>query len=57
MGFFLSRNEETLSLERPDEFRLYRAFDFSIRPRIFVIKPPPRDFVHLETANWRATFR
>jgi hypothetical protein len=56
-GFFLSRNEETLSLERPNEFRLYRVFDLSIRPRIFAIKPPLRDFVHLETANWRATLR
>jgi hypothetical protein len=56
MGFFVSRNEETLSLERLNEFRLYRVFDLAVRPRIFAIKPPLRDFVHLETANWRASF-
>ncbi len=56
MGFFVSRNEEELSLERPKEFRLYRVFDLAIHPRIFAIQPPLRDFIHLETANWRATF-
>ena len=57
MGFFLSSNEESLSLERPNEFRLYRVFDLSVRPRIFALTPPLRAYVHLETANWRASFR
>jgi hypothetical protein len=57
MGFFLSRSEESLSLERPNEFRLYRVFDLSARPRIFALTPPLRAYVHLETANWRASFR
>ena len=57
MPFFVSRNEELLSLERPKEFRLYRVFDLAIRPRIFKIHPPLRESLHLETANWRATFR
>ena len=57
MGFFVSRNQEALSLERPGEFRLYRVFDLAVRPRIFAIRPPLCDFVHLETANWRASFR
>ncbi len=56
MGFFVGRNEETLSLERPNEFRLYRVFDLAVNPRIFAIQPPLRDFFHLETANWRASF-
>ena len=42
MPFFVSRNEELLSLERPKEFRLYRVFDLAIRPRIFKIHPPLR---------------
>jgi hypothetical protein len=57
MPFFVTRNEESLSLERPKEFRLYRVFDLAIRPRIFKIHPPLRKSLHLETANWKATFR
>jgi len=56
-GSFISRNEEALSIERPAEFRLYRVFDLAVCPRIFSLRPPLRDFVDLETANWRATFR
>ena len=57
MPFYLSRNEDSLALERPAEFRLYRVFDLANRPRIFTIQPPLRDSVHLETANWQASFR
>jgi hypothetical protein len=56
MPFFVSRNEEQLSLKRPTDFRLYRVFDLAIHPRIFAIRPPLRDFLRLETAAWRATF-
>ncbi len=56
MPFFISRNEESLALERPTEFRLYRVFDLAIQPRIFAIRPPLRDFLRLETATWRASF-
>ena len=49
--------EEALSLERPYEFRLYRVFDLSVRPRIFSLTPPLRACVNLETASWRASFR
>jgi hypothetical protein len=54
--FFVTRNEESLSRERPNEFRLYRIFDLAIRPRIFTVCPPLRDFVRLERANWIASF-
>jgi len=47
MPFFVTRNEESLSLERPKEFRLYRVFDLAIRPRIFKIQPPLRKSLHL----------
>jgi len=57
MAFFLSRNEEALSLLRPTEFRLYRVFDLSVRPRVFALTPPLRASVNLETATWRASFR
>jgi len=54
--FFLSRNEESLSRERADEFVLYRVFDFAVTPRIFRLSPPLNDLVRLETAVWAASF-
>ncbi len=54
--FFLSRNEESLSRERADEFVLYRVFDFAMTPRIFRLSPPLNDLVRLETAVWAASF-
>src|SRR3977135_891522 len=38
--FYLTRNELSLSSERPEAFRLCRVFDFSIRPRMFELAPP-----------------
>ena len=35
MPFFIPRNEDSLSLERPKQLRLYRVFDFAVRPRLF----------------------
>lgn len=54
--FFLTRNEEALSRERPDAFRLYRLYDFRRAPRVFTLKPPLGDHVVLETETWRAGF-
>ena len=38
--FFLTRNEEALSRERPAEWRSYRVFEFAAAPRIFTLEPP-----------------
>src|SRR5271154_505244 len=45
--FYITRNELSLSSERPEAFRLCRVFDFSIRPRMFELAPPLTNFIHL----------
>jgi hypothetical protein len=54
--FFLTRNEEALSRERPDAFKLYRLYDFRQAPRVFTLTPPLGEHVVLETETWRAGF-
>lgn len=56
MPFFLTGSEETLSRECPQQFRLYRVFDLAARPRIFELRPPLKEAVHLEPATWAARF-
>ena len=38
--FYITRNELSLSSERPDAFRLCRVFEFSSHPRMFELVPP-----------------
>lgn len=54
--FFLSRNERTFSEEEPDRFRLYRLYDVANDPKLFALKPPLGQAVHLSTETWRAGF-
>jgi hypothetical protein len=54
--FYITRNELSLSSERPEAFRLCRVFDFSIRPRMFELAPPLREFVHLSPLSYEASF-
>jgi hypothetical protein len=54
--FFVSRTEKSLADEKPDEFSLYRVFDFALAPRIFTLRPPFEDAVRLEAETWRAAF-
>ena len=54
--FFLSRNEKGLSEERPNEFRIFRLYDFAREPKAFVIRPPLEDRVILEASVYRASF-
>ena len=54
--FYVTRNELSLSSERPEAFRLCRVFDFSIRPRMFELAPPLADFVHLSPLSYEASF-
>jgi hypothetical protein len=54
--FYVTRNELSLSSERPEAFRLCRVFDFSIRPRMFELSPPLANFVHLSPLSYEASF-
>jgi hypothetical protein len=54
--FFLSANECALSEERPENFRIFRLYDFAREPKAFQIAPPLRDALCLRTANYRASF-
>jgi hypothetical protein len=54
--FYITRNELSFSSERPEAFRLCRAFDFSVRPRMFELAPPLRNFVHLSPLSYEASF-
>jgi hypothetical protein len=54
--FYITRNELSLSSERPEAFRLCRVFDFSMRPRMFELAPPLGNFVHLSPLSYEASF-
>jgi hypothetical protein len=54
--FYITRNELSLSSERPEAFRLCRVFDFSMQPRMFELAPPLKNFVHLSPLSYEASF-
>ena len=54
--FYITRNELSLSHERPESFRLCRVFDFSAGPRMFELAAPLHKFVHLSPLNYEASF-
>jgi hypothetical protein len=54
--FFVTRTEKSLADRSPDEFNLYRVFDFAATPRIFTLRPPLEDAVRLEAETWKAAF-
>jgi len=54
--FYITRNELSLSSERPEAFRLCRVFDFSTRPRMFELAPPLERLVHLSPLSYEASF-
>jgi hypothetical protein len=54
--FYLTENERLLSVERPDEFRLVRLYDFARFPKAFRLAPPLEESVMLRPASYRATF-
>ena len=54
--FFLSRNEESLSREKPESFQIFRIYDFARKPSAFRIDPPLSEQVRLETDTFRASF-
>lgn len=53
--FYLTRNERTLSDERPDAFRLYRLYQFSKGPRLFQLAPPLDAALTLEPLVFKAS--
>jgi Protein NO VEIN, C-terminal len=55
--FYLTRNELSLSRERPREFRICRLYDFSKTPRMFELSPPLDELVHLEPLSFEASFK
>ena len=54
--FFLSENERLLSIERTDEFRLVRLYNFMKEPRAFKLTPPIDNYVDLAPVSYRASF-
>ena len=54
--FYLSENERSLSVERPDVFRLVRVYDFARAPRVFELVPPLNSSVVLTPVSYRASF-
>ncbi len=54
--FFLTRTEREVSREEPDVWRLYRLYDLSSAPGLFVLPPPLEASVRLEAETWRAGF-
>jgi len=54
--FYITRNELSLSSERPDAFRLCRVYEFSTQPRMFELTPPLDKLVHLSPFNYVASF-
>jgi hypothetical protein len=54
--FYLSRNERDVSLERPNEWCIYRVHLFARSPRIFILSPPLELTASLKPENWRVSF-
>lgn len=52
--FYISRNELSLSEERPNEFRLMRVHEFANDPKVFELAPPLASHVALEPESYRA---
>jgi hypothetical protein len=52
--FNVSRNEVEFSREAGDEFYLYRVFDFSVAPRLFILRGNLVETVALEPVDYRA---
>lgn len=54
--FFLTGNERSLAEERPEEFRIFRLYEFGEATRWFKLKPPLQNAIVLEPATYRASF-
>jgi hypothetical protein len=55
--FNVSRNEVEFSRETDGQFYLYRVFDFSSDPRLFILRGSLQDSVALEPVDYRARLK
>jgi hypothetical protein len=53
--FFVSRNEVRVSVERSEDYCLYRVFDFRVQPRIFTLPGAIEASCDLEPVEYRAS--
>jgi hypothetical protein len=53
--FVVTENERRCSEDVPDRFHLYRVFDFSRRPRVYVLSGPLSRTCRLEPTQYRAS--
>lgn len=54
--FFLSRNERDFAEEAPNQFRIFRLYEFGKTPRSFLISPPLESSLILEPSAYHASF-
>jgi hypothetical protein len=54
--FFVTDNELRFSRDRAPQFRVYRLFDFRVRPRLFELAGPIDLHCHLDPTGYRASF-
>ncbi len=54
--FYVTANEIRCSEDRPEQFRLYRVFDFSREPRVFVVGGALSKECGLDPVVYRASF-
>jgi hypothetical protein len=53
--FYVTANEVRCSEDRPDQFRLYRVFDFGRNPRVYVVAGVLSHACRLEPDEYRAS--
>jgi hypothetical protein len=56
-SFVVSRNEVDFSKEAGDSFFLYRIFQFSQQPGLYMLRGDVSKQVYLEAMDYRASFR
>ncbi|PVY76856.1 uncharacterized protein DUF3883 [Tamilnaduibacter salinus] len=54
--FFISENERAFSNDYSDAYRLYRVYEFSMSPRLFVLPGAVEQYVHLIPRSYQARF-
>jgi hypothetical protein len=57
LPFYISDNEVAFSEEHPDNYSLYRVFDYRKQPRIFTLNGSIRENAILRTKQYQASFR
>lgn len=55
--FIISQNELEFSEEAEDAFCLYRVFQFSKSPQLFIVRGDLNNVLHLEALDYRAKLK